>query len=95
MREYQRTPARGLVRFFEDLIAPTVKARIVPVAFACERCGRFYNVAVRFVDDDPTVLRLPDNCATCGEMLDTPDHLRDLIGTARMLIETVRARRLS
>lgn len=67
--------------------------KLIPVVCCCDRCGRFYTVCVRFEDDeDPIVKSLPDNCS-CGEMIDTPDNLRDIIGTARMLIETAEFRR--
>lgn len=65
----------------------------VPIVFQCERCPQYHTVLVCFEDGEEPIVRLmPDNCS-CGEMLDTPHLLRDVIGTARMLVETAEYRR--
>jgi hypothetical protein len=68
------------------------KVRLVPVVFQCDVCGRYHHPIVRFEGEEPIVSRLPDNCA-CGRSVDRPDVIRDLIGTARLLVETAWARR--
>lgn len=61
--------------------------QIVPVAFQCEHCGTFHHAAIRFdAQGDAVPTKLADNCG-CGASLDRPDVIRDLIGTARNLIE--------
>jgi hypothetical protein len=92
----------GIERFMDDYRAsfgtdmePELrerKIRLVPVVFQCEKCPRYHHPVVRFDGDDPIVASLPDNCA-CGNSLDRPDVIRDLIGTARLLVETAWARR--
>lgn len=93
----------GIERFMNDYrmsfgfdMEPELRertVRLVPVVFQCLKCGRYHHPIVKFDGDDPIVASMPDNCA-CSESLDRPDIIRDLIGTARMLIETCHAKRL-
>jgi len=66
------------------------RVRIVPVVFQCDRCGRFYHLAVQFDGDEPSVT-IPDNCVRCGEPLDTPAHHAVLHETARALLTAPKA----
>lgn len=99
MRSQRLTTAHvfGLAQFLDDLAAPPmtrIRARIVPVVFQCSGCTTFHHVAVRFDDTaEPTIARLPDNCG-CGEPLDRPDVIRDVIGTARNLVEAAHQGRM-
>jgi hypothetical protein len=93
---------RGIERFMDDYrmsfgidMEPELrerKVRLVPVVFQCVQCGRYHHPIVRFDGDDPHVASMPDNCV-CSESLDRPDIIRELIGSARMLIETAFATR--
>lgn len=67
--------------------------KLVPIVFQCERCPRFHTVSVAFEENaEPVVQNLARTCS-CGEALDVPWINRDVIGTARMLVETAHARR--
>jgi hypothetical protein len=61
--------------------------RMVVVLQCPDQCGQYHHPVVDFATPDAPVVRfLPLACA-CGLDLHTPRVLRDVIGTARNLIE--------
>lgn len=66
-----------------------MKTRIVPMVLACDYCGSFAHPVVRWdVDEEPYVTNLPERCVVCRHPLGTPDVTREVIATARNLVET-------
>jgi hypothetical protein len=91
-RAHRATQVFGLAKFLDDLadVSTTrIAARIVatPVVVKCDWCPKYYHPAVRFVDHaEPVITGLPDFCE-CSRKLATDETRRDVIGTARNLLE--------
>jgi hypothetical protein len=67
------------------MLMATIRARIVPVVFACEHCGKYHHTAVRIVGDGAIVSLLPERC-TCAEPLNTAERHAHVQNTARLLV---------
>lgn len=81
-------PLARVRRWKDDEPAPVLDRVLIPLQ--CERCGRYAHPTVDLTDADrPMVEDLPDNCVQCGEPQDTPEIIRDLVGTARNFAEAI------
>jgi hypothetical protein len=88
---------RRLVRLLTDLTAPRLakapvrpkKQQAVRIPLQCEHCGQWHKPSVVFEEGkEPVVIDLPGNCWQCGHVVESYEVIRDLIGTARLWLET-------